>query len=258
MKDVYPPICQRDGFPYRAFGPGNCGEAADTSVASNAAIPIVFVVDDDEHVRNALSRLLRSCGYNVQAFDSASAFFQRANLTHAPACLLLDLKLPDLSGIQLQRRLDGVVPIVFISAHGDLNTAVEAMKAGATDFLAKPVDASVLLDAMRRALERARRLFDEHERRDEVQRRVNTLTRREREVMALVVTGRPNKVVADTMGAAVKTIKIHRGRVMAKMKARSLPELIRLAAMADLEAPEPPMHHPRASCAALAVPGLLK
>ncbi|TDG02305.1 response regulator transcription factor [Paraburkholderia guartelaensis] len=241
MKDVYPPICQGDGFPYRAFSPGNRGEAADTSVASNTAI--VFVVDDDEHVRNALSRLLRSCGYNVHAFDCASAFFQGADLTHAPACLLLDLKLPDLSGIELQRRLDGVVPIVFISAHGDLNTAVEAMKAGATDFLEKPVDASVLLDATQRALERARRLFDERERRDEVQRRVDTLTRREREVMALVVTGRPNKVVADTLGAAEKTIKIHRARMMAKMEVRTLPDLVRLVAMADLEAPEPPMRH---------------
>jgi FixJ family two-component response regulator len=239
MKDRDPAVWPRDNLPHRACGPRHCVEGADTTAASTAAIPIVFIVDDDEHVRNALSRLLRSCDYNVQAFECASAFIKGADLMHAPACLLLDLKLPDISGLELQRQLGGIVPIVFISAYADLDTAVEAMKAGAADFLAKPVDATVLLDATRRALECARRVFDEHARRNEVRRRVETLTRREREVMALVVTGRPNRVVADNLGAAVGTIKIHRARVMEKMEAHSLPELIRLAAIADLERPEP-------------------
>jgi FixJ family two-component response regulator len=201
--------------------------------------PIVFVVDDDEHVRNALCRLLRSGGYAVQGYESASAFMQGADLVSAPACLLLDLQLPDFSGIELQRRLDGVVPIVFISAHGELNTAVQAMKAGASDFLTKPVDACVLFEATERAFERANHLFSRREQRAEIQRRVDKLTPREREVMALVVTGRPNKLVADELGAAEKTIKIHRARVMEKMKANSLADLVRLVATSSVDSPEP-------------------
>ena len=115
----------------------------------------MFVLDDDEHVRNALCRVLRSGGYTVQDYGCASAFMQGADLTSAPACLLLDLQLPDFSGIELQRRLDGIVPIVFISAQGGMNTAVEAMKAGATDFLTKPVDAAVLIEVTAGALARA-------------------------------------------------------------------------------------------------------
>jgi FixJ family two-component response regulator len=194
----------------------------------NATTPVVFVVDDDEHVRNALCRLLRSGGYTVQAYDCARAFIECADLTNAPACLLLDLHMPDLSGIELQQRLGGVVPIVFISAHGDLSTAVQAMKAGATDFLTKPIDEQVLFDAAGRALERAQRLFERREQHAEIQRRVDRLTPREREVMALVVAGRLNKVVADELGAAEKTIKIHRARVMEKMQADSLADLVRI------------------------------
>jgi FixJ family two-component response regulator len=205
----------------------------------NSPIPNVFVVDDDEHVRNALCRLLRSNGYAAQSFESASAFMQGADLTGAPACLLLDLQLPDYSGIELQRRLDGIVPIVFISAHGELGTAVQAMKAGATDFLTKPVDARVLFEATARALERAQHLYAQREQRAEIQRRVDKLTPREREVMALVVTGRPNKLVADELGAAEKTIKIHRARVMEKMKANSLADLVRLVTTTVFDAPEP-------------------
>ncbi|MEM5310236.1 response regulator [Paraburkholderia sp. JHI869] len=205
---------------------------------------IVFVVDDDEHVRNALSRLLRSGGYTAEAYGSASAFLDGADLTSAPACLLLDLQLPDLSGIELQRRLEGRVPIVFVSAHGDMGTAVQAMKAGASDFLTKPIDARVLFEATSRALERACQLFEQREHRAEIQRRVEKLTPREREVMALVVTGRPNKLVADELGAAEKTIKIHRARVMEKMKANSLADLVRLMTTFDSGVPEPhPLSH---------------
>ncbi len=205
----------------------------------NTPTPNVFVVDDDEHVRNALCRLLRSNGYVAQSFESSSAFMQGADLTGTPACLLLDLQLPDFSGIELQRRLDGIVPIVFISAHGELSTAVQAMKAGATDFLTKPIDASVLFEATARALERARHLYTQREQRAEIQRRVDKLTPREREVMALVVTGRPNKLVADKLGAAEKTIKIHRARVMEKMKANSLADLVRLVTTIDFDGPQP-------------------
>jgi FixJ family two-component response regulator len=146
--------------------------------------------------------------------------------------------LPDLSGIELQQRLEGRVPIVFVSGHGDMNTAVQAMKAGASDFLTKPIDAQVLFEATSRALERAGQLYEQREQRAEIQRRVEKLTPREREVMALVVTGRPNKLVADELGAAEKTIKIHRARVMEKMKANSLADLVRLMTTFDADAPE--------------------
>ncbi|WP_395065240.1 response regulator transcription factor [Paraburkholderia silvatlantica] len=204
----------------------------------NSPTPIVFVVDDDEHVRNALCRLLRSGGYTAEAYGSASAFLHGTDLTGAPACLLLDLQLPDLSGIELQQRLEGRVPIVFVSAHGDMNTAVQAMKAGASDFLTKPIDAQVLFEATSRALERACHLYEQREQHAEIQRRVEKLTPREREVMALVVTGRPNKLVADELGAAEKTIKIHRARVMEKMKANSLADLVRLMTTFDADARE--------------------
>jgi FixJ family two-component response regulator len=207
-------------------------------MTGNSPTPVVFVVDDDEHVRNALCRLLGSSGYAVKAYGCASAFMQDADLKSAPACLLLDLELPDFGGIELQRQLDGIVPIVFVSAQGGMHTAVQAMKAGAMDFLAKPVDASALLEATARALAQARRLFARREERAEIQRRLDTLTPREREVMALVVTGRINKLVAWELGAAEKTIKIHRGRVMEKMKAASVAELVRMLVSSGLETPE--------------------
>ncbi|HEY4802700.1 MAG TPA: LuxR C-terminal-related transcriptional regulator [Paraburkholderia sp.] len=197
----------------------------------------MFVLDDDEHVRNALCRVLRSGGYTVQDYGCASAFMQGADLTSAPACLLLDLQLPDFSGIELQRRLDGIVPIVFISAQGGMNTAVEAMKAGATDFLTKPVDAAVLIEVTAGALARAQRLFAQRLHRAEVQRRIDSLTPREREVMALIVRGRLNKLVADELGAAEKTVKIHRARVMEKMKVTSLAELVHLLVASGLDMP---------------------
>ncbi|CAG9238550.1 Response regulator protein TodT [Paraburkholderia tropica] len=206
----------------------------------NTPASVVFVVDDDEHVRNALSRLLRSNGYCVQAYESASAFMHGADLRRAPACLLLDLQLPDLSGIELQRQLDGRIPIIFISAHGDFGPAIAAMKAGAMDFLIKPVHESVLFEATERALECARRCFEQRELSEEIQRRVATLTPREREVMALVVSGRANKIIACELGAAEKTIKIHRARVMEKMGADSLANLVHLHSHCDLIDPPAP------------------
>jgi FixJ family two-component response regulator len=206
---------------------------------------MVFVVDDDEHVRNSLCRLLRLSGYDTQAFDSASAFLDGADLTQCPACLLLDVQLPGVGGIELQSRLGGIVPIIFISAHDDMTTAVAAMKAGAVDFLSKPVDASVLIDVTANALELARELFERRLRREEIQRRIDRLTPREREVMALIVTGRPNKLVADALGAAEKTIKIHRARVMKKMEAASLADLVRLVGKPEPDSPARPVQQDR-------------
>ena len=155
----------------------------------------------------------------------------------------------------MQQRLNGIVPIVFISAHGDMNTAVEVMKAGASYFLTKPVDAGVLFSATARALEQAGHLFAQREWRAEIEQRVGTLTPREREVMALVVKGRPNKrrpnkLAADELGAAEKTIKIHRARVMEKMKVRSLADLVRLCTTTGFDAldlPPLPSAHTQAS-----------
>ncbi|MGA7778603.1 MAG: response regulator [Paraburkholderia sp.] len=195
--------------------------------------PVVFVVDDDEHVRTALARLIRIAGYRVETFDSAEAFIERVGLKGGPACLLLDLQLPGLSGLALQRQLGEWLPVIFMSGHGDMNSAIDAMKGGATDFLSKPVSDNVLLDALERALERARRMFEWRAELADIQSRVNQLTPREHEVMALVVAGYLNKQVASELGAAEKTIKIHRARVMEKMKAGSLAELVRLAGKAS-------------------------
>ncbi|WP_321855041.1 response regulator transcription factor [Paraburkholderia tropica] len=203
----------------------------------NTPQSLVFVVDDDEPICKAFSRLLGSAGYVVQTFGCAGDFLACADLTSQPACLLLDLGLPDLSGIALQRRLPCRVPTIFVSGHVGARAAIAAMKAGATDFLLKPVDEAPLLEAVERALALARQLFEQRAQSAEIQRRVAQLTPREREVMALVVAGRPNKLVADELGAAEKTIKIHRARVMEKMRAGSLADLVRLAERADLDSP---------------------
>jgi FixJ family two-component response regulator len=196
----------------------------------------VFIVDDDERVRRALARLLRASGYHVECFDSPEDFLDKADLASTPACLVLDLQMPGMTGLEVQRKLNQLLPIVFLSAHGDVTTSVDAMKAGALDFLVKPVCESLLLAAIDRALSRACTEFTDRSQKAEIEERVNHLTRREREVMALVLTGRLNKQVASDLGAAEKTIKIHRARVMEKMKARSIVELVRLAEKAGVHA----------------------
>ncbi|APA87707.1 response regulator [Paraburkholderia sprentiae WSM5005] len=188
----------------------------------------VFVVDDDGSVRCALARLLRASGYQVECFESPEAFLERADLTSMPACLVLDLQMPGMTGLEVQRKLDQLVPIVFLTGHGDICSSVDAMKGGAVDFLPKPVRDSLLLVAVDRALARACLESRRRHEREEIEERMRHLTRREREVMELVVTGRMNKQVASDLGAAEKTIKIHRARVMEKMKARSIVELLRL------------------------------
>ncbi|AXE92146.1 response regulator transcription factor [Paraburkholderia terricola] len=193
------------------------------------AVSLVFVVDDDDSVRRALARLIQSAGYRVETFGSAHAFLDRMRADTCPACVVLDIQLPDISGLELQRELNAALPIVFITGHGDIPMTVEAMKAGATDFLPKPVRDTDLLRAIGQAFERLAQTYAVHCELDAIRLRLGRLTPRERQVMSLIVTGRPNKRVADELGTVEKTIKAHRARVMAKMEVTSLAELVRVA-----------------------------
>jgi FixJ family two-component response regulator len=191
---------------------------------------IVYVVDDDAGVRKALSRLIRSVGLEVVALPSAQEFLDTPP-PGRPACLVLDVRLPGLGGLDLQSRLgqgQQSLPIVFISGHGNVPTSVRAMKGGAVDFLQKPFEDEDLLAAVQRALALSRRALAERVARGEIEQRLDSLTRREREVLELVVTGMLNKQIAAELGAAEKTIKVHRGRVMHKMRAGSVAELVRM------------------------------
>jgi FixJ family two-component response regulator len=195
-------------------------------------MPKVFLVDDDASVLRALGRLIKSAGYEVQTFESARAFLDSGDFQKGPACLVLDVRMPGLNGLDLQRELQAAnasLPIIFITGHGDIPTTVRAMKAGAVDFLPKPLKDTVLLKAIEQALARAVR--DQAKRREleALSQRRNTLTPREREVMALVVSGLLNKQIAFELGTVEKTIKVHRARVMQKMGVDSLAELVRVA-----------------------------
>jgi FixJ family two-component response regulator len=198
---------------------------------------IVYVVDDDESVRRGLSRLLRSAGLSVETFPSAQAFLSR-DLPDRPACLVLDVRMPGLSGLDLQAALKQAgrpMPIVFISGQSDVPVSVRAMKEGALDFLQKPFDEDQLLSAIAGALARgrtARALRDESA---VVRQRFETLTPRERQVLGQVIAGLLNKQIAANLGAAEKTIKIHRGRVMQKMAAGSVADLVRMAQRIGIE-----------------------
>jgi FixJ family two-component response regulator len=192
----------------------------------------VFLVDDDDSVLRALGRLIKSAGYEVQTFVSARAFLDSGDFQKGPACLVLDVRMPGLNGLDLQRELQAAratLPIIFITGYGDIPTTVRAMKAGAVDFLPKPLKDTVLLRAIEQALARAAR--DQAERLDleALSNRRDTLTPREREVMALVVRGLLNKQIAFELGTVEKTIKVHRARVMQKMGVDSLAELVRVA-----------------------------
>jgi FixJ family two-component response regulator len=191
--------------------------------------PVVFVVDDDDSVRRALARLIHSAGYRVEAFGNAQAFLERLREVDSPACLVLDVQLPDLNGLALQRELKAVLPIIFITGHGDIAMTVGAMKAGAADFLAKPVNDTDLLRAIGAAFERVAKTYAVRCELEAIRCRLDKLTPREREVMALVVTGRLNKQVAGELGTVEKTIKAQRARVMAKMEVTSLAQLVRVA-----------------------------
>ena len=199
--------------------------------------PTVFLVDDDPSVRRALARLIRSADYQVQTFASAREFLDRKPHATEPACLVLDVRMPGLSGIDLQHELkltNLVLPIIFITGHGDIPTTVKAMKAGAVDFLPKPVREADLLRAIEQALARARREGAEREELEDIQRRIDNLTAREREVMSLVIKGWLNKQIAVELGTVEKTIKVHRARVMDKMQVDSVAELVRLAERAEI------------------------
>ena len=193
----------------------------------------VFLVDDDASVRRALTRLIKSAGYTVQAFASARDFLEywRANDDRL-GCLVLDVRMPGLSGLDLQHELHAVnalLPIIFITGHGNIPMSVKAMKEGAVDFLPKPVRDKELLTAIEQALARVGHDHAERIELEDIDRRVKTLTPREREVMALVVRGLLNKQIAFELGTVEKTVKVHRARVMEKMEVESLAELVRLA-----------------------------
>ncbi|ALP63707.1 response regulator transcription factor [Paraburkholderia caribensis] len=193
------------------------------------AAALVYVVDDDPSVRRALTRLVRSAGHEVEAYGSAREFLGHACGERTPACVVLDVQLPDLSGLELQRELDARLPIVFLTGHGDIAMTVGAIKAGATDFLTKPVRDDDLLRAIDLALARSVEVSKSIHELEELRSRVGRLTVREREVMNLVVLGRLNKQVACELGTVEKTVKAHRARVMQKMEVSSLAELVRIA-----------------------------
>jgi FixJ family two-component response regulator len=205
-----------------------------------AGSSLVLVVDDDPSVRKSLSRLLASADYTVETFASAREFLARESHP-GPCCLVLDVRMPGLTGIELQEMLAATgrrMSIVFVTGHADVPTSVKAMKAGAVDLLTKPVDVHDLIAAIQRALTR-----DEHERATEtrlaeVKRRVDMLTTREAEVFARVVTGMLNKQIGAVLGIGEKTVKVHRARVMEKMRAGSVAELVRLADEAGISVPK--------------------
>jgi FixJ family two-component response regulator len=192
---------------------------------------VVFVIDDDESTRRSLATLLRSVGLDARVFASPQEF-TRAERPDAPGCLVLDVRLPGMSGLAFQEQLAkaGIgLPIIFITGHGDVPMTVRAMKAGAVEFLTKPFDDQVLLDAIHGAIERDRGRRRDAAQLAEVQARYRELTEREREVFRLVIAGRLNKQIATELGLAVVTVKVHRGQVMRKMVAKSVVDLARMA-----------------------------
>lgn len=195
------------------------------------AAPIVFVVDDDPSVRRAIKRLIGSVGLQVELFGSAQEFLL-GERPEVPSCLVLDIRLPGISGLDFQRTLahaDIHIPIIFVTAHGDIPMTVRAMKAGAVEFLTKPFRDQDLLDAVHVALERDRTRRQQEAELATLRKRLETLTPREREVLPLVVSGLPNKQIAAEIGTSETTVKVHRSQLMRKMGANSLAELVRLA-----------------------------
>jgi len=196
-----------------------------------AAVPTVFIIDDDRGMRQAIEDLVESVGLRAETFASGEEFLSRRH-TSGPSCLVLDVRLPQMSGLDFQRRLieTGMqIPIIFVTAHGDIPMSVRALKSGAVDFLTKPFRDQDLLDAIQQALQHDRAAQEQQAEIHALQERYHALTPREQQVMALVVSGMLNKQIASEIGASEATIKIHRGNVMHKMQAGSVVELVRMA-----------------------------
>ena len=192
--------------------------------------PTVFIVDDDPAIRFAMQALMESVNLRHEIFGSGDEFLQHVS-DHQPGCLVLDIRMPGLGGLELQQELidrGNELPIIFITGHGDVPMAVEAMQKGAIDFIQKPFRDQDLLDRIREALKTDKERREQQEQHHQVADRVGRLTNREREVFDLVVTGKPNKVIAYELGVSQRTVEIHRARVMEKMQARSLADLVRM------------------------------
>jgi FixJ family two-component response regulator len=197
----------------------------------SAAVPTVFIVDDDRGMRQSIQDLVESVGLRAESFASGGEFLKRKP-TSEPSCLVLDVRLPQMSGLDFQRQLadTGIqIPIIFITAHGDVPMSVRALKSGAVEFLTKPFRDQDLLDAIQEALQRDRATQEQQAEIQDLQERYGTLTAREQQVMALVVSGMLNKQIASEIGASEATVKVHRGNVMHKMKAGSVVDLVRMA-----------------------------
>ena len=204
---------------------------------SNAPAENVFIVDDDASFRKSLARLMQSHGIEVRLFDSATELFAE-DLTGLAGCIVLDVRMPGLSGLEAQDRLNRInctMPIIFLTGHGDIPMSVQAMKKGASDFLTKPVDEEILLGAIHKALADSRRVAGQQQKVEALRARLRTLTKREYEVMQHVISGELNKQIGGDLEIALKTVKVHRARVMEKLGVASIAELVRLCADAGVE-----------------------
>jgi FixJ family two-component response regulator len=206
----------------------------------NGPNPTIFIIDDDSSMRRALSYLLQSAGYKVETYSSAEKFLQR-DPYDGVGCILLDVRMPGLSGMDLQEKLmrpDYMMPIIFLTGHGELSMGVHAMKKGAVDFLTKPCDDGQLLAAVNRAIEKDMQARGSYKQKQEIRRRIELLTPRENEILRYVITGLLNKQIAASLGIAEPTVKIHRGRIMEKLRAESVADLVRMAGKAGIEPSE--------------------
>ncbi|CAA7615739.1 Transcriptional regulatory protein FixJ [Candidatus Terasakiella magnetica] len=207
---------------------------------------VVHIVDDDEAIRGSLSMLLDAAGHETATYADAEIFLAQADLT-GQGCVVADVRMPGMSGLELLRMLrsrDIDLPLIVITGHGDIAMAVSALKAGAADFIEKPFDDTLFLNSVNDALDRGRQTFRERRQRASIETRLATLTPREREVMALVVQGLPNKAAAVELAISVRTVEIHRARVMEKMAAESLSELVRMALILEEESSLVRLPHP--------------